>query len=116
MAKPSIAARIADRLCPECSQIVQRKSLKGRAPKFCDAAHAKAYNNRLLQEGAAMAPFIKAWRIDRGGGEIAKQSLAELCAIADSFNARDLKAGRMRADYYAATLLADGRYIDRQRS
>lgn len=116
MAKPSIADRIKDRLCPECKCEVRRKSARGRAPKFCSPEHARAYNNRALQEGAALVAFVKAWRIDRGSGEIAKASLGQLCAIADSFNARDLEMGRIRADYYAATLLADGVYLDRSRA
>lgn len=116
MAKPSIPERIAVRICPECQAPVARKSAKGRAPKFCCDAHARAYNNRLLQEGAAAIAFLKGWRVDRGSGPIAKDCLTELCAIADHFNARDLEAGRVRADYYAATILADGtKYIDRRR-
>ncbi len=115
MAKPTIDERVRYRLCPECKCPVARKSARGRAPKFCTPEHARAYNNRALQEGAALIAFVKAWRIDRGSGEIAKASLIQLCAIADSFNARDLELGRIRADYYAATLLADGVYLDRKR-
>ncbi len=116
MPKPTVAERLKVRICPECQQPVVRKSEKGRAPKFCSPEHARAYNNRALQEGAALIHFVKAWRIDRGSGPIAKLSLQELCAIADSFNARDLEKGRVRADYYAATILADGTaYFDRSR-
>lgn len=116
MTKPTIAERTKERLCPECKMPVARKSPKGRAPKFCSPAHAQAYNNRLLQEGAALVAFAKGWRVDRGSGPIAKDCLTEMCAILDHFNARDLEAGRVRADYYAATILADGtKYIDRRR-
>jgi hypothetical protein len=73
-------------------------------------------NNRLLVEGRAIIGFAKAWRIDRGSGEIAQQSLAQLCEIVDLFNAQDLELKRPRADLYAATMLAEGtRYFDRQR-
>ncbi len=63
-----------------------------------------------------MIAFLKAWRIDRGSGDIAKGSFAEICAITDRFNAADREAGRPRADLYAAKILASGfASIDRLR-
>jgi hypothetical protein len=58
---------------------------------------------------------MKAWRIDRGTGEIAQLSFAEICRILDQYNAQDRDAGRPRADLYAAKLLANGSmFMDRQ--
>lgn len=115
-ARPTIKERIRERLCPNCGGPVVRSSPKGPPPTFCSKTCKRAMNNRLLVEGAAMAAFVKAWRIDRGSGEIAQKSLAQLCEIADHFNAEDLRFKRPRADLYAATLLATGtRYFDRQR-
>lgn len=116
MTKPTILERLQDRICPECGVKVERKSPKGRRPKFCCPEHAKAYNNRLLQEGAAIVAHVKAWRVDRGSGEIAQKAMQEMCRIADGFNARDREEGRCRADYYAATLIWDGQYMDRMRA
>lgn len=114
--KPTLRERARDMICPECKGPVVRKSPRGPMPTFCCAEHRTAFNNRALQEGAAIVALVKAWRIDRGSGEIAKESLRQLCTIADDFNARDLAEGRARADLYAAKLMNDGRlYIDRRR-
>lgn len=83
---------------------------------FCSKACRIDMQNRLTVEGRAIIAFAKAWRIDRGSGDIAQGSLAQLCEIIDGFNARDLAAKRPRADLYAAKMLAEGtRYIDRRR-
>lgn len=58
---------------------------------------------------------MKAWRIDRAQGDIAKAAFAEVNRILDQFNAQDRAASRPRADLYAAKLLVDGtNYFDRQ--
>lgn len=112
--KPSISERAAEKVCPECGGPVARTSTRGRAPTFCCTEHKIAFRNRLTAQGSALAGLIKAWRIDRGSGDIAKAAFAEICAIADHFNAEDRSAARPRADLYAAKLLADGRlYMDR---
>jgi endogenous inhibitor of DNA gyrase (YacG/DUF329 family) len=114
--KPTIQDRVRERICPNCGATPERKSAKGPRPTFCSKECKRSHNNRLLVEGRAMAPFVKAWRIDRGQGEIAQKSLAQMCEIADLFNAQDLELGRPRADIYAATILVEGtRYFDRQR-
>lgn len=116
MTKPTIRERLRDRVCPNCGRTPERKSAKGPPPTFCSKQCKRDHNNRLLVEGRAVIGFVKAWRIDRGQGEIAQKSLAQVCEIADLFNAQDLAAGRPRADLYAATMLAEGtRYFDRQR-
>lgn len=62
-----------------------------------------------------MISFLKAWRVDRGSGEIAKGAFAEAIRILDQFNGQDKDAGRPRADLYAAKLLATGtNFFDRQ--
>ena len=114
--RPTITERAADRTCPECGGPAERRSARGPVPTFCSQDCRKAHGNRHMVEGRAVIAFLKAWRIDRGGGEIAKGSLAEVCAIVDSFNTADREAGRPRADLYAAKLLAgDTRYMDRQK-
>jgi endogenous inhibitor of DNA gyrase (YacG/DUF329 family) len=114
--RPTIQERLRTRVCPNCGAKPERKSAKGPPPTFCTKECKRAHNNRLLVEGRAVIGFLKAWRIDRGSGEIATKSLGQVCEIVDLFNAQDLEARRPRADLYAATLLAEGtRYFDRQR-
>lgn len=115
--KPTIKERLKGRVCPNCGKVPVRKSDRGPSPTFCSKECKRAHNNRLLVEGRAVIGFLKAWRIDRGSGEIAQKSLAQVCEIVDYFNAQDLEAGRPRADLYGATLLRDGtRFFDRQRA
>lgn len=113
--RPSIRDRAREKVCPNCGGHVERRSARGPAPKFCSDRCKVEMQNRLTVEGRAIIAFAKAWRIDRGSGEIAQRSLAQLCEIVDGFNANDLNANRPRADFYAAKLLAEGtRYIDRR--
>jgi hypothetical protein len=88
-------------------------------PTFCDAKGKdvckREHSNRHLVEGRAVIALLKAWRVDRGTGEIAQMAFAESCRILDQFNAQDRDAKRPRADLYAAKLLADGSmFMDRQ--
>lgn len=116
MTKPTIRERLKARICPNCGAAVARKNAKGPAPTFCGKECKRAMNNRLTVEGRAVVGFLKAWRIDRGSGEIAQGCFAQAVEIIDLFNSQDHKAGRPRADFYGATLLASGtRYFDRQR-
>lgn len=116
MNRPTIKERLRERVCPNCGRTPERTSPKGPPPIFCSKECKRDHNNRLLVEGRAVIGFLKAWRIDRGQGEIAQRSFAQVCEIADLFNAKDLEAGRPRADLYAATILAEGtRYVDRRR-
>lgn len=113
--KPTIAERARERVCPECGGAAVRRSAKGPMPTFCGPECKRAHANRHIVEGRAVIAFLKAWRIDRASGEIAKGSFAQVCKIVDQFNAQDLAAGRPRADLYAAKLLRDGsEYFDRQ--
>ncbi len=118
--RPTISELAKRPTCPNCGGTVMRRSPKGPVPTFCDAKGRgvckREMNNRLTVEGRALAAFVKAWRIDRGTGDVAKGAFAQLCEIADRFNAADLAAGRPRIDLHVAKLLADGtRYIDRRR-
>ena len=114
-AKPSIRERAAQAICPECGAPVQRRSTRGPFPTFCGALCKKARANRRLLRGSAVIEFLQAWRADRGSGEIAKAAFAQLCTIADAYNAEDNAAGRPRADLAAAKILADGTlFCDRQ--
>lgn len=118
-AKPTIAQRARERVCPNCGGEVVRSSVRGPMPTFCDAKGKgvckKEHSNRAIVEGRAVIAFIKAWRIDRAQGEIAQKSFEQICRIADQYNAEDREAGRPRADLYAAKMLADGtQFFDRQ--
>lgn len=118
-AKPTIAQRAREAVCPNCSGPVVRRSTRGPMPTFCDAKGAgvckKEHANRHIVEGRAVIAFLKAWRVDRAQGEIAQAAFAEANRILDQFNAQDREAGRPRADLYAAKMLADGtQFVDRQ--
>ena len=116
MTRPTIAERVRERICPNCGGKPERKSPKGPPPTFCSRDCKTAMNNRLIVEGRAVIGFLKAWRIDRGTGEIAQKSFGQVCEVVDLLNEQDRAAGRPRADIYAATLLIGGtRYFDRQR-
>ena len=114
-AKPTVAERARQRICPECGGDVVRRSARGPMPTFCSQECKKSHANRHIVEGRAVIALLKAWRIDRAQGEIAQRSFAEVNRILDQFNAQDREAGRPRADLYAAKLLADGtQFMDRQ--
>lgn len=113
-AKPTIAERAREAICPECGGPVVRRSTRGPVPIFCSPEHKRAFGNRKLVEGQAVIGLLKAWRIERGSGPIATAAFAQICAIVDGFNASDRTDGRPRPDLYAAKLLADGTiYADR---
>lgn len=115
MPRPSIQQRAAERICPNCGGEVARKSERGPMPTFCSADCKKDHHNRHIVEGRAVIALLKAYRVDRAQGEIARAAFAELTRILDQFNSQDFRAGRPRADLYAAKLLADGRrFQDRQ--
>lgn len=114
--KPSVSERAGQAICPECGGKVERRSPKGPFPTFCTLECKKAHSNRSMVEGRAVIAFLKAWRIDRASGPIAQGSFQQVCSIVDMFNDQDRKAGRPRADLYAAKLLNDGfLYMDRKR-
>ena len=114
--KPTIAERAREAICPECGGKVSRRSPRGPMPTFCSPACKRTRSNRRLVRGSSVIELLQAWRIDRGSGEIAQKSFAELCAIADLYNAEDKEADRPRADLMAAKLLANGSlFIDRSR-
>lgn len=106
--RPSIRDRAGERLCPNCGKpSPERISNRGPAPIYCrDTDCKRQMNNRNLADGLALVPYVKAWRVDRGTGEIAQTSFARLCKIADDLNEADRREKRPRADYYAATLIA----------
>lgn len=117
--KPTIAERAREKVCPNCGGPVVRLSQRGPTPTFCDAKGKgvckREHGNRHIVEGRAVIALLKAWRIDRGTGEIAKDAFSQMCQIVDQFNAQDRDDGRPRADLYAAKLMADGRlFMDRQ--
>lgn len=106
-ARPTIAQRVAERICPNCgAPSAPRISARGPAPLYCSKACKVAMNNRNLAEGASLVSYLKAWRADRGSGEIAVESFRRICKIVDDLNDRDRQASRPRADYHAACLIA----------
>jgi endogenous inhibitor of DNA gyrase (YacG/DUF329 family) len=120
--RPSIKERASIRICPECSKSVERRSPKGPLPTFCGPDCKKAFGNRQMVEGRAVIALAKAWRIDRGVGEIATTAFAQMVQILDRYNAEDRDfvgpdgETRARADLYAAKLLGDGSlFVDRMR-
>lgn len=99
-----------ERVCPNCGKpSPERRSARGPAPLYCRAEDGRdckrEMNNRNLTDGAALIPYLKAWRINRGSGETAKASFQRICRIVDELNDGDRNAGRPRADYYATVLL-----------
>jgi hypothetical protein len=114
--KPTINEKARQAICPECGGQVKRRSPTGPFPKFCCDEHKKTYGNRLLAQGLPVIALLKAWRKDRGTGEIAQKAFAQVCQIVDQFNAEDDAAGRPRPDLYAAKLMHNSSlYIDRAR-
>lgn len=104
--RPSIRERAAERLCPNCgAPSPERRSSRGPAPLYCGPECKRAKNNRDLADGLGVINYLKAWRADRGSGEIAKESFARLCRIIDNLNEQDRAAGRPRADYVAAVAI-----------
>lgn len=124
--KPTIQQKAAENACPNCGKALPARpaGMRGRPGIFCPAAAGEtksacklAHEKRRASEGAAAIAMLKAWRIDRGSGEIAQEAFRQLCTIIDTFNADDKAAGRPRADLFAAKLMADGRlYMDRKQA
>lgn len=111
--KPGIRERAATRVCPNCGNpSPARKSAKGPAPLYCRPEENNGRDckrelaNRNTVDAAALLPYLKAWRVDRGSGPIAAASFKRICEMLDDLNDQDRKAKRPRADYHAATLLA----------
>lgn len=116
--KPSKALTIAQMaklpICPNCGGEVVRKSPKGPPKTFCGSACQKEFQNRAAVEGRAIIALAKAWRCNRGSGDVSKEAMKQLCSALDLFNADDRQAGRPKADLFGAKLMADGRLpIDR---
>lgn len=107
--KVSIAERAGQMICPECGGPVERKSKHGPTPIFCSPEHRRAFNNRAMADGAGVIAYLKAWRVDRGSGPIARAAFSRMCTIADSYNFEDAQAKppRPRADLYAAKLIGN---------
>jgi hypothetical protein len=93
-----MASKIA-RICPECGLSFVPKHAKRQ---FCTTEHQKAYNNRQLARGQALASLVMAWRgarsiKDKDIKKYGSLAMAAFCRMADQFNAEDFKAGRVSA-------------------
>ncbi|MGL5735490.1 MAG: hypothetical protein ACRCYS_11540 [Beijerinckiaceae bacterium] len=101
------------RICPECGESF---TTKHPTKRFCNQAHKQAYANREASQGKVIASLVKAWRLKRGNGDVAKNAFAELCRIVDRFNADDRQEGRPPATVYVEAHFRSGYlYIDRKR-
>lgn len=106
--KPSVRELVAKRICPNCGRPSPEPiSNRGTPPLYCrDRPCRRELNNRNVVEGASLVPYLKAWRVDRGVGSVAKISFMRICKIVDGLIDDDRRAGRPRANYHAATLIA----------
>jgi hypothetical protein len=106
--KPSIRETVNQRMCPNCGRpSPERISARGGTPLYCrDRPCRRELNNRNVVQGASLVPYLKAWRADRGSGEIAQASFMRICNIVDALLDDDRRANRPHARYHAATLIA----------
>lgn len=110
---PQPAKQATTHVCPECSGPVAQSG-KGKRRVFCSEAHKQAHANRRAVRGKAAIALAQAWRIDRGGGETAREAFRQFVALLDEFNLEDREQGRARADVYARTLIEQGDVRDRR--
>jgi hypothetical protein len=118
MAKLTPAEMARQAICTECGKPLPPRPEKQKGPGrlYCDDVCKRARNARRLTRGSAIIEWAQTWRRNRGSGEIAQASLAQLCNILDHFNAEDVRAARPPADLAAARMLVDKTmYVDRQR-
>lgn len=90
--------------CPECGERFTAAS----EARFCSDAHKNAFHNRSAKRGKVAMPLLLAWRMGRGGGDAAKYAFAELCALADKWNAEDRKEGRAPMSAFIAPKMQSG--------
>lgn len=79
------------RTCQECGTVFRHWHADAN---FCQKGHGTAFHNRSKKRGAVAIPVLLTWRGKRGSGDLAKYAFAELCSLADLWNAEDRKAGR----------------------
>lgn len=109
-------------LCPECGAEFTRNRPQ---QNFCSPAHKTAFQARAMNEGRAILALAKAWRASRNAKgnspeavaakEVGSKAFSEMVAIVDGFMAEDRAAGRPNPIPYAKSILAQGRFCDRQR-
>lgn len=103
--------------CPQCGAPFAPWNAKGGRRNFCSGECRAAFHARAKLEGALIVQLAKAWRAQRGSGEIAKAAFKELCSALDMLNARDREMGRPAVTDHVGRLLGSGfRVIDRTRS
>ena len=102
---PAPAQAGKGRICPECGVTFHTTH---HSKKFCKPEHKQDYANRARAEGALLAPWVKAWRLKRGGGAVGKRAFAEVCAIADYLNDMDRREKRPSAAVYVEQTPEDG--------
>lgn len=91
--------------CAECGQEMPPGKRGGRQKVFCSERCKTANGNRAALRGKALVRLAQAWRVDRGGTDIAKIAFAEMTAMLDQWNAEDREAGRIRADKHVAAMI-----------
>lgn len=99
------------RACPECAKAF----LGPRDAKFCTPECKTSFHNRMKARGQAAIPLLLAWRggKSRRGDPSAAYAFAQLCALADIWNAQDRTAGRIApGDYIKGKMDAGWRAVD----
>lgn len=90
--------------CCECGETFQAKRYWAQ---FCTPAHKAAFHNRSAKRGKVMMPPMLAWRGSKAkkGDDTGRSARAEMCRLADKFNAEDRAAGRKPMyEFYARQL------------
>lgn len=113
---PRAAKTSVERACAECGAIFAST----RKATFCNREHAARFNNRRIERGRVIVPYVMAWIDGKGGGHsgvnpIAAKAMRELTAITRTWIDEDRAAGRPSMLPYVDALMADTLYVDRRR-
>ena len=81
------------RTCPQCGEPFEPHHHR---QEFCTPAHASAFHDIDKVRGKVMTALVQTWRANRHkrGDGLGKYAFAEMCALADAYNAEDRKTGR----------------------
>lgn len=81
-----------NRICPQCG--VAFVATHGRQG-FCTGEHQKAFHETNKVRGQLALPLLQSWRLSKNGSNDDRRfAFAQLCALADIWNAEDKEAGR----------------------
>lgn len=86
------------RKCAECAETFTPGRPQDEYALFCSRPCKVNNENRKSKRGrAGLTELVLAWRAGRGSTPEAKFAFAQLCAMADLYNAEDHAAGRAPA-------------------